>query len=216
MAQRAVVYCRVSTDDQSCERQQRDLEAFASRAGYEIVGVFHENASGADDARPERRKVIELARGRKVDAVLVTELSRWGRSTVDLVNTLDDLHSWGVSVIAQTGLSFDLATPGGKLMRTLMAGLAEFERDLVRERVKSGMSAAQAKIARDGHFITRAGVKRASVGRPAGRSASTDRKAAKVHAFRAEGLSIRKIARAVGMSAQTVQTILKEPSPAQR
>jgi len=95
-------------------------------------------------------------------------------------------------------------------MRTLMAGLAEFERDLIRERVKSGMAVAQAKIERDGHFITRAGKKRTSVGRPAGRSASTDRKAHKVHAYRAEGLSIRKIARAVGMSAQTVQTILKE------
>jgi putative DNA-invertase from lambdoid prophage Rac len=59
---------------------------------------------------------------------LVTELSRWGRSTQDLVQTLDDLHGWNVGVLAQTGLSFDLSAANGKLMRNIMAGLAEFER----------------------------------------------------------------------------------------
>ena len=72
-------------------------------------------------------------------------LSRWGRSTQDLVQTLDDLHGWEVSVLAQTGLSFDLSTASGKLMRTIMAGLAEFERDLIRERVKSGLASARGR-----------------------------------------------------------------------
>jgi len=138
------VYCRVSTDDQSCGRQERDLRVFAKRAGHKVVAVFKETASGADNGRPERAKVLALARARKVDAVLVTELSRWGRSTQDLVQTLDDLHGWKVSVLAQTGLSFDLSTASGKLMRTIMAGLAEFERDLIRDRVKSGLAAARA------------------------------------------------------------------------
>ena len=89
---------------------------------------------------PSAPKVMALAQARKIDAILVTELSRWGRSTQDLVQTLDDLHSWKVSVLAQTGLSFDLSTASGKLMRTIMAGLAEFERDLIRERVKSGLA----------------------------------------------------------------------------
>jgi putative DNA-invertase from lambdoid prophage Rac len=93
--------------------------------------VLKETAFGAKNDRPERNKVMALARSRKVDAILVTELSRWGRSTQDLVQTLDDLHSWKVSVLAQTGLSFDLSTASGKLMRTIMAGLAEFERDLI-------------------------------------------------------------------------------------
>ena len=127
------IYCRVSTDDQSCERQERDLRAFAKRAGHRIIGVFKETASGAKIDRAERQKVMALARAHEVDAILVTELSRWGRSTQDLVQTLDDLHSWKVSVLAQTGLSFDLSTASGKLMRTIMAGLAEFERDLIRE-----------------------------------------------------------------------------------
>jgi DNA invertase Pin-like site-specific DNA recombinase len=107
------IYCRVSTDDQSCERQERDLRAYARRAGHRIVGVFKETASGARTDRAERSKVMALARAREIDAILVTELSRWGRSTQDLVQTLDDLHSWKVSVLAQTGLSFDLGTSSG-------------------------------------------------------------------------------------------------------
>ena len=134
------IYCRVSTDDQSCERQERDLRAFARRAGHKIVGVFKETASGANNDRVERGKVMALAQAREIEAILVTELSRWGRSTQDLVQTLDDLHSWKVNVLAQTGLSFDLSTASCKLMRTIMAGLAEFERDLIRERVKSGLA----------------------------------------------------------------------------
>jgi putative DNA-invertase from lambdoid prophage Rac len=86
-----------------------------------------------------------LAQAREIDAILVTELSRWGRSTQDLVQTLDDLHSWRVSVLAQTGLRFDLSAATGKLMRTIMAGLAEFERNLIRERIKSGLAATKVR-----------------------------------------------------------------------
>jgi putative DNA-invertase from lambdoid prophage Rac len=71
------IYCRVSTDDQCCERQERDLKAFARRSGQKIVAVFKETASGADDDRPERKKVMALARAREIEAILVTELSRW-------------------------------------------------------------------------------------------------------------------------------------------
>ena len=88
---------------------------------------------------------MALAQAHQIDAVLVTELSRWGRSTQDLVQTLDDLHKWKVSVLAQNGLTLDLSTSSGKLMRTIMAGLAEFERDLIRERLKSGLAAAKAR-----------------------------------------------------------------------
>ena len=73
------IYCRVSTDDQSCERQERDLRAFARRAGHQIVGVFKETASGAKNDRVERRKVMALAQAREIDAILVTELSSWRR-----------------------------------------------------------------------------------------------------------------------------------------
>ncbi len=72
-------------------------------------------------------------------------MTRWGRSTIDLIETLQELHSWHVSLIAQTGLQFDLNTPQGRLIAHLMASLAEFERDLVRERVRSGIAAAKAR-----------------------------------------------------------------------
>jgi putative DNA-invertase from lambdoid prophage Rac len=193
------IYCRVSTDDQSCGRQERDLRAFAGRAGHEIVAVYKETASGAKNDRAERRKVMALAQARKIDAILVTELSRWGRSTQDLVQTLDDLHSWKVSVLAQTGLSFDLSTASGKLMRTIMAGLAEFERDLIRERVKSGLAAAKAR-----------GV---ALGRQLGQRPS-DKKAKKVLQLHADGLSYRLIGRNVGLSKNTVMDIIRRDAPA--
>jgi putative DNA-invertase from lambdoid prophage Rac len=188
------IYCRVSTDDQSCDRQERDLRAFARRAGHKVVDVFKETASGAKNDRPERAKVMALAQAHKIDAILVTELSRWGRSTQDLVQTLDDLHSWKASVLAQTGLSFDLSTSSGKLMRTIMAGLAEFERDLIRERVKSGLAAAQARGAK--------------LGRQPGQRPS-DKKAKRVLDMHAEGLSYRLIGRNVGLSKNTVMDIVR-------
>jgi DNA invertase Pin-like site-specific DNA recombinase len=193
------IYCRVSTDDQSCERQERDLRAFARRAGHHIVGVFKETASGAKNDRIGRKKVMALAQAREIDAIIVTELSRWGRSTQDLVQTLDDLHSWKVSVLVQTGLSFDPATAKGKLMRTIMAGLAEFERDLIRERVKSALAAAKAR-----------GV---VLGRQKGFRPS-DKKARRVLALHRDGLSYRLIGHKLGMSKNTVMEIVQRAGPA--
>ena len=86
-----------------------------------------------------------MAQSREIDAILVTELTRWGRSTVDLVQSLQDLGHFGVSLVAQTGLQFDLSTSQGKLMASVMSALAEFEGDLLRERVRSGVAAAQAR-----------------------------------------------------------------------
>jgi putative DNA-invertase from lambdoid prophage Rac len=100
------IYCRVSTDDQSCARQERDLKALARRAGHHVVGVFKETASGAKNDRAERQKVMALAQARAIDAILVTELSRWGRSTQDLVQTLDDLHSYAAFRIMPRRLAF--------------------------------------------------------------------------------------------------------------
>ena len=194
MGQRAVLYCRVSTADQSCDRQERDLIAFAERGGFEVVGVFKENASGAKNDRVERTKVMALAQARAVDAILVTELSRWGRSTIDLVQSLQSLQAWKVSILAQSGLQFDLTTPHGKMIASVMAALAEFERDLIRDRVKSGIAAAKAR-----------GKK---LGRQTGQRPS-DRKADKVIQLSEGGLSYRLIGRQVGLSKNTVGDIVK-------
>jgi putative DNA-invertase from lambdoid prophage Rac len=94
------------------------LTVFATRAGYKVVGVFKETGSGTKLDRAERKKVMALAQRREVDAVLVTELSRWGRSTLtlDLLQTLKELQTRRVSVIAMNGLTFDLSTPHGRMM----------------------------------------------------------------------------------------------------
>ena len=145
MRRRAAIYCRVSTDDQSCERQERDLLEFASRADYDIVGIWKEVASGAMNDRAERKKLLALAQTRAVDLILVTELSRWGRSLTDLVGTVEFLESRGVSLLTQSGLQFDLTTAQGRLIANIFVAISEFEAELIRDRVKSGLAAAKAR-----------------------------------------------------------------------
>ena len=88
-----MIYCWVSTTDQSCERQVQDLLAYAKKAEFKVVGVWKETASGTKQNRLERQKVMALAQARKMDAILVTELTRWGRSTLDLIQTLQNLQA---------------------------------------------------------------------------------------------------------------------------
>ncbi len=195
MVQKVAIYCRVSTTDQSCSRQERELLEYAQKAGYEVIGVWKETASGSKNNRIERKEVMNLAQARKIDGVLVTELTRWGRSTIDLITTLQDLAHWGVSVIATTGLQFDLNTPQGKLIASVMASLAEFERDLVKERVRSGLAAAKAK-----------GKK---LGRQPGQRVKADRYAPKVLQMVSEGHSYRQIAQELHLSKTTVNEIVK-------
>ncbi len=145
--------------------------------------------------RAERKKILALAQAREIDVVLVTELTRWGRSMLDLFHTLQDLQSWDVSLVAQTGLQFDLRSAQGKLIASLMAALAEFERDLLRERVRSGIAAAQ---------------KRGVVfGRRAGHRVKADRFAPKVLKLVSEGQSYREISHRLGLSKNTVLDIVK-------
>lgn len=186
---------RVSTADQSCERQERDLTAFAGRAGYSAAGIFKETGSGAKLDRAERRKIMALAQSRQIDVILITELSRWGRSTIDLLNTLRELESWKVSVIAMNGMTFDLSSPHGRMLATFLSGIAEFERDLISERVKSGLAAAKARGRK--------------LGRHAGERPKSDRLAPKVMALIAEGRSYRWIACDLAISKNTVADIAK-------
>lgn len=193
LRQRVAIYCRVSTADQSCERQERDLLAYADRANLEVVGVWKEIASGTKDQRLERKRVMALAQDRRIDSILVTELTRWGRSTMDLVQTFHNLQAWNISLIAQTGLQFDLSTPQGKLIASLMATLAEFERDLLRERIRSGIAAAKAR-----------GI---IFGRKPGERLKADRFTPKVLRLLEEGRSYRFIAKELRLSSNTVMGI---------
>lgn len=193
---RAIIYCRVSTSDQDCDRQERDLKEFADRAGYEVVEVVRETASGAKDDRAQRKKVMAAARARKISAVLVTEASRWSRSTIDLLGTLQDLNAWGISLVTLSGISLDLNTPQGKLMAAILSAIAEFERDLIRERVKSGIAAARAK------------------GQKFGRPRVSESAIAFVHQLRAQGKSYSQIAAASGVSRTKVSQLCRQSSEA--
>jgi DNA invertase Pin-like site-specific DNA recombinase len=195
VGQKVALYCRVSTADQSCARQERDLLAFAARAGYEVVGIWKETASGMQDDRSERNKVMALAQACRIDAILVTELTRWGRSMLDLVHTLHELQARGVSLIAHAGWQFDLSTPQGKLIASLMSALAEFERDLLRERIRSGLAAAKAR----GTLL----------GRRPGQRIKADRLTPKVLEYVKAGWSYRKIGRELNISKNTVTEIVK-------
>jgi DNA invertase Pin-like site-specific DNA recombinase len=202
MGQRAAIYCRVSTADQSCARQEHDLSAFAVRAGYEVVGIYKETGSGVKLDRAERKKVMALAQARQIDVVLVTELSRWGRSTLDLLHTLKELEARRVSMITMNGLTFDLSTPHGRMMATILAGIADFERELIQERIRSGIAAARARGRR--------------FGRQPGERPKSDRLAPKVLALVAEGRSYRLIGRQLGLSKNTVAEIVKRSRPTPR
>ncbi|MGB0906096.1 MAG: recombinase family protein [Maricaulaceae bacterium] len=195
MGQKAVIYARVSTSDQSCERQIEDLTRFAERGDYEVVDIYKETASGTKNNRAERNKIMALAQAREIDAILVTELSRWGRSTQDLLDTLSKLAGWNISVVAISGMTFELNTPHGKMMTTLLAGIAQFERDLISERVKSGLAAAKAR-----------GKK---LGRQPGQRPKSDKLAPKVLKLVEDGKSYRWIARDLGISKNTVGDIVK-------
>jgi DNA invertase Pin-like site-specific DNA recombinase len=171
------------------------LAAFAARASYAVAGIFKEKASGVRLDRAERKRVLALVQRREIDAVLVTELSRWGRSTTDLLATLKELEARRVSLVALNGMTFDLATPHGRMMATVLAGISAFERELTAERIRSGIAAAKARGKR--------------LGRQPGERPRSDRLAPKVLALVAQGRSYRLVARELGLSKNTVAGIVK-------
>jgi putative DNA-invertase from lambdoid prophage Rac len=191
MVQRVAIYARVSTSDQSCERQIAELNDYSRRNDFEIVGTFKEVGSGAKNDRVERKKILNLARQRKLDLVLVSELSRWGRSTPDLRITIERLSECNVALRALNGPELDISTAQGKLMLNLLASISEFERDLLGERIKSGIAHARVKGTKSGRAI----------GRP-----SFDR-SERVMRLLLEGKSVRAVASELGVSKTTVMKI---------
>jgi putative DNA-invertase from lambdoid prophage Rac len=139
---RAGLYARVSTtDQQTLPLQVRALREFAARRGWTIALQVKEFGSGAAQ-RELRRKLIEAARRREIDVVLVWRLDRWGRSVTDLLATLQELNHLGVAFVSLTE-ALDLTTPAGRAMAALLAVFAEFEREILRERVRAGLAHAR-------------------------------------------------------------------------
>jgi putative DNA-invertase from lambdoid prophage Rac len=139
---RVGLYARVSTFDQhTIPLQIRALREYAARRGWTIAIQVKEVGSGAAQ-RELREKLLDAARRRDIDVVLVWRLDRWGRSVADLVSTLQELEHLGVGFVSLTE-ALDLTTPSGRAMAGLLAVFAQFEREILRERVRAGLAHAR-------------------------------------------------------------------------
>jgi DNA invertase Pin-like site-specific DNA recombinase len=142
---RAALYLRVSTDQQTVENQRISLEAVAQQRGWEVIGVFDDNGvSGATigPARPAFGRLLQDASRGKIDIVAVWALDRLGRSLPDLLDTLRTFQAAGVDLFIHQQ-SIDTSTPAGRMFFGIMGAVAEFERDLIRSRVKAGLERAR-------------------------------------------------------------------------
>lgn len=178
---RTAIYARCSTDSQNPDMQLSELREYASRRGLHVVTECVDIASGSRDDRPELNKLLALAKQRKIDVVLVWKVDRLGRSLRHLVNTIAELEAVGVAFVSLKD-ALDFSTPAGRLMFNVIAAMAQFERDLIRERVRSGLANAKRK------------------GTKLGRPQSVQTEAVRVRQMRAAGKSFGEICRETGLS----------------
>ena len=152
---RVGLYARVSTNDQqTLPMQSRAMREYAARRGWTITVQVREVGSGAAK-REAREKLLDAARRREIDVVLVWRLDRWGRSVTDLLATLQELEHLGVGFVSLTE-ALDLTTPAGRAMAGLLAIFAEFEREILRERNRAGLAHARENGKRLGRPATAA------------------------------------------------------------
>ena len=188
-ALRAALYARVSShDQQTLPMQNRALREYAARRGWTTTMQVKEVGSGAAQ-RQMREKVMEAARRREIDVVLVWRLDRWGRSVADLLATLQELEHLGVGFVSLTE-ALDLTTPAGRAMAALLAVFAEFEREVLRERVRAGLAHARQNGKR--------------LGRPLTAALKTDQ----VRKLHRSGFSKSEIARRLNIGRTSVRRIL--------
>jgi DNA invertase Pin-like site-specific DNA recombinase len=188
---RAAIYARVSTHNgQDPSVQTRELREYCQRRGWQITGEYVDaGVSGAKERRPQLDALLAACRKRLVDAVVVYRYDRFARSLRQLVNALEEFRSLGIEFISlHEGV--DTSTPNGRLVFGIFASIAEFERELIRDRVKSGIAAARSKGKR--------------LGRP---RVTVD--AAKIAMLRKSGASWATVCRETGLSRGTAQRALR-------
>ena len=144
MSQRVAIYARVSTlHSQNPEMQLAELREYATRRGWEVTAEYLDlGVSGSRESRPELNRMLAAAHARAFDAVVCWKLDRLGRSLKHLVTTIEDLSAYGVAFISLRD-NLDLSTPSGRLMMHIIGAMAQFERELIKERVSAGMHAAR-------------------------------------------------------------------------
>ena len=143
---RCVCYARVSTTDQNCETQLRELREYISRRDWKNGGEYVDTGfSGAKATRPALDRLMADAAQRKFDCIVVYKIDRFGRSVLHLNQQLAALTSYGVRFIATSqSLDTDEKNPTSRLLLQILASVAEFEREMIRERTLSGIKAARA------------------------------------------------------------------------
>ena len=149
--QHVALYARVSTAaGQNPEMQLRELREYVARRGWKIAAEYVDRGiSGAQERRPELDRLWADCRKRKIDAVVVYRYDRFARSLRQLVNALEEFRALGINFVSLHE-SIDTSTPNGRLVFGIFGSIAEFERELIRERVRSGVAAAKAKGTRLG------------------------------------------------------------------
>jgi|SRR5450755_1368348 len=182
---RVAIYGRVSTAEQSTVMQVEELRAFCVRRGWDVVEEFTDTGvSGSREFRPALNRLLADARRRRFDTVLVYRYDRFARSLRQLVNALAEFDALGIHFVSlHEGV--DTSTPNGRLVFGIFASIAEFERELIRGRVRSGIAAAKARGTR--------------LGRP---TVMVD--SARIGVLRAEGRSWRAIGRELGVSERSL------------
>ena len=183
---KAAIYCRVSTTEQNTLMQVEELRAYCSRRQWEIAEEFIDaGVSGSKESRPALNRLLADAKRRKFDAVLVYRYDRFARSLRHLVNALAEFDALGIHFVSlHEGV--DTSTPNGRLVFGIFASIAEFERELIRGRVRSGLAAAKARGKRLGRPVV-------SVDTP------------RITALRASGASWRAIGTEMGMCHETLR-----------
>jgi putative DNA-invertase from lambdoid prophage Rac len=189
---KAVIYTRVSTWDQDCEVQSRELHEYCQRRGWEIIHEYRDHAiSGSKKNRPQLDNLMKAASLREFDAVLVWKLDRFGRSVINLNQGINDLKSYGIRFLAVSqNLDTDNSNPTAGLLLNILAAMAEFELELIRERTISGVAAAKA------------------AGKVLGRPAKVFRRDEAIR-MRQEGMSYRAIAKTLHVAPTTIVETVK-------
>ena len=197
---RVAIYARVSTTDQTCEQQLTALREYCSARGWPIEGEYVDNGvSGTKAKRPALDRLMEAARRRSIDAIVVWKMDRWGRSMTHFVTSVQELDNLGVRFVAVTqSIDTDKANSQGRLMMNILAAFADFEHELISERTLAGMERARRNGTRSGNTIGR---QRKVIDR------------VEIRRLQAEGKGTREIAAELGVSHMTVFRILKlEPA----
>jgi putative DNA-invertase from lambdoid prophage Rac len=189
---RAGLYARVSThDQQTLPMQLSAMRDYAAKRGWKIALEVQDIGSGAS-LRPKREDLVRAVRRREVDQIVVWRLDRWGRSLLDLVGTLQELASLNVGFVSLSE-ALDLTTPSGRALAGMLSVFAEFERDILRDRVKAGIAQAGKE------------------GRPHGRPPTVAKYVQQIRSLAKKGLSKSEISRRLQISRTSVRRFLAEP-----